>query len=52
MHVNEFRALLYLMMCSDPHPIQDEQWKELVLFANRQAHAFGYSDWIAAYHAL
>lgn len=46
----EFRALLDLLMCSDPYPCDGQT--ELAAFANRIAVQFGYSDWVEAYHML
>lgn len=45
----EFRALLDLLMCSDPYPA-DAGEDTIKFFANRISLDYGFSDWIDAYH--
>jgi hypothetical protein len=51
----EFRALLTLMMCSDPWPIPPDTngydgHGTLLDFIDRESNLRGYDDWIEAYH--
>ncbi len=49
----QFRAFLFLLMCSDPWPVNEEgHQKVLNDFANEESQRHGYNDWIEAYHAL
>lgn len=45
----EYRAFLDLLMHSDPYPV-DCGKDALISYANREAFARGYDDWIDAYH--
>lgn len=44
----ELRALLTLMMCSDPRPAGTEDVLEALL--DRESNARGFANWIVAYH--
>lgn len=50
----EFRALLDLMMCSDPWPVTDtgngDGHDTLIQLVEREAKERGYRDWIGACH--
>lgn len=50
----QFRALLNLMMCSDPWPISGLSGKldedALLAYCDRVAKSLGYNNWIEAYH--
>lgn len=50
----EYRALLDLLMCSDPWPVDsdDHDWThdEITRLVDREALARGYADWVVAYH--
>ncbi len=52
MNDEQFRALLDMVMCSDPWPIEDGgNNQELVTdLLEREATNRGFSDWITAYH--
>lgn len=53
MNDKAYRAFLNLMMCSDPWPVySDNNQNQLIMeqFANEQAKARGYRDWIHAFH--
>lgn len=57
MNQNQFRALLDLLMCSDPWPIEgqagDESRKLLIEFANCEStETYGKDNWIIAYHEI
>lgn len=48
-----FRALLDLMMCSDPWPVgRDGVWNERVVkdLLDEESRKRGYADWVGAYH--
>lgn len=45
-----FRALLDLIMCSDPSPV-DARTDQLVrAWADEESKRWGFADWIDAYH--
>lgn len=46
----EFRAILNLLMCSDPFPTALEDQLVITAWADKQAEEFGFTDWIDAYH--
>lgn len=46
----EFRALLDLVMCSDPWPLQDHAEATLKQLLDQAAWSRGYAGWINAYH--
>lgn len=48
----EFTALMALCMCSDPSPIEDQDDAYVEFFLNNVAGAFGFDNWIQAYHQL
>jgi hypothetical protein len=50
MNDDAFATLLELLMVSDPWPL-DRAKEHLEDFADDQALARGFSDWIEAYHA-
>ena len=52
MTLREFRALLDLLMASDPNPAGQKNDEILEQFANDQARLLGYENWVAAYHTL
>jgi len=46
-----FRALLDLLMVSDPWPLQDSESQKLLDdFADSESRARGYDGWVVAYH--
>ena len=45
-----FRALLDLLMVSDPFPLDEISHDELCLFADQQSLLRGFENWIVAYH--
>ncbi len=47
-----YRAILDLLMCSDPYPVPDDGvgQKILTALANDEAKKRGYGDWVVAYH--
>ncbi len=47
----QFRALLDLMMCCDPWPVDDPSNQETVeFFVNATARLYGYDSWYVAFH--
>lgn len=55
MNDREYRALLDLLVCSDPWPVEDDDGRShelLNAFANKEAAERGYGSWIEAYHAI
>ena len=49
----QYRALLDLMMCSDPWPVTGDDTENQVLvteLANTEAVKRGYENWVDAYH--
>ena len=49
----EYRALLDLMMCSDPWPVSDSENQDIIKrFAKREARKRGFDSWVAAYHVF
>ena len=50
MKANEFRALLVLIMCSDPWPVDDRNQELIEAMANREAIERGFTGWVDAYH--
>lgn len=56
MNKTQFRALLDLLMCSDPWPIEEEAGethKLLIEFANCESReTYGMANWIVAYHEI
>jgi len=46
----EFRAILNLLMCSDPWPAGVEDRLIIEPWADKQAQEFGFKDWIDAYY--
>lgn len=47
----QFEALLDLMMCSDPWPLQDEARESLIGLANSEAKKRHYDDWVDAFNS-
>lgn len=49
-----FRALLDLIMCSDPWPVQDDGTSQrlIELMATEEAKRRGFDTWVEAYHNL
>ncbi len=47
-----YRAILDLLMCSDPYPVPDDGVGQeiLIALANDEAKKRGYGDWVVAYH--
>ena len=45
-----FRALLDLLMISDPWPLDEKSHDELRCFADKESRLRGHDDWIEAYH--
>jgi hypothetical protein len=52
MNEQELKALVTLMMVSDPWPIDEDSRDLLVNFAEEQALKLGYTDFIDAYHSI
>ena len=52
MNRKELRALMNLLMVSDPSPLSSAEDAALRDVADRVAMEFGYHDWIDAYHNL
>jgi hypothetical protein len=49
----QLRAFVYLLMCADPWPVDDENNQLIVdAFADEEAMRHGFNDWVEAYHAL
>lgn len=50
----QFRALMDLIMVSDPWPLEDDEFSQntLIDLANKEAHARSFDSWIDAYHEL
>ena len=48
----EFRALLNLMMVSDPWPLSKEENDILEHMLDTEARVRGYDGWIVAYHEM
>lgn len=49
----EFRAVLELIMVSDPYPIPEEGHQlKVEAWADKEARARGYGSWIEAYHQI
>ena len=46
----EYRALLDLIMCSDPWPVPDENQKIIEILADKEAMRRGFNNWVIAYH--
>lgn len=46
----EFRALLHLMMASDPWPGTEEENDILIALLDNESIAHGYDNWIVAFH--
>ena len=49
---HQFRALLDLLMVSDPWPLDKAGEVILKTFADREAKTWGFQDWIEAYMKL
>uniref|UniRef100_A0A6H1ZA09 Uncharacterized protein n=1 Tax=viral metagenome TaxID=1070528 RepID=A0A6H1ZA09_9ZZZZ len=47
---DQFKALLDLIMCSDPWPTDKNNQKTIEQLANEEADKRNYNDWIEAYH--
>ena len=52
MNDEELRALMHLLMVSDPSPLTQAQDKALRNLADREARARGFDGWYAAYHQM
>jgi hypothetical protein len=52
MNDQELRALLDLLMCSDPYPTCDRGEEILKALARRESINRGYDGWIDAYHRM
>jgi hypothetical protein len=50
----EFEALMRLMMCADPYPVEDDSigQEELSTLLAEEAQARGWDSWITAYHQM
>lgn len=46
----QFRMLLDLTMVTDPWPLGPDENDILIAFITEQSEAFGYNDWVEAYH--
>lgn len=46
----ELRALLDLLMVSDPWPLDNQAQRHLVDFADRESQRRGFENWTVAYH--
>ncbi len=53
MNNKSYRALLDLIMCSDPWPVADsgENQETIIPMANGEAKSRGFDCWVDAYHA-
>lgn len=47
-----FKALMGLVMASDPSPITDNEDKIIRDWLDKESVARGFSDWIDAYHRI
>jgi hypothetical protein len=52
MTTDQFIAILALMMSSDPWPLDGENELVVIEWANTEAKARGYANWIDAYMQL
>lgn len=54
MNDQTLRALLDLLMCSDPWPVVPENGSQrlLIAYADDEARKRGFTDWVGAYHRL
>lgn len=50
MNDRQFRALLNLVMASDPTPLSDEEDDTVRDLLANEAHKRGFMDWIEAFH--
>jgi len=48
----EFNALMELLMCCDPWLVGTKNEKIVKEWADKEARARGYRDWIEAYHLV
>jgi hypothetical protein len=49
----ELKDFCELLMCTDPDPTATPGCLErMTAFANKQAQAHGFTDWVEAYHKL
>ena len=48
----EFRALLDLVMVSDPWPLPGEHESAVNAYLTKESQRRGYADWVEAYHDL
>lgn len=50
----EFKALMVLVMCSDPWPVDGDESGQGIIWGllDREAEARGYDNWITAYHDM
>lgn len=47
-----YRALLDLIMCSDPWPVEGENQQIIESMANEEAKRRGFDTWVDAYHQM
>ena len=52
MTLDQFHALVSLLMVSDPWPLTDGEMFTLIEWADSQAQWRGYDGWIDAYHSI
>ncbi len=53
MNLEELKAFLTLLMCSDPWPVPENYGNDLLQkFADSESQRHGFRDWIEAYHKL
>lgn len=52
MELEEFKAIMALVMFSDPCPVNPITENQIISFLNRKSKEMGFIDWIEAYHKL
>ncbi len=48
----DYRALLDLIMCSDPWPVEGENQQIIEAMATEEAKRRGWDSWVDAYHYM
>ncbi len=48
----DYRAILDLVMCSDPWPVDGGNQEKILVMIDRMGKARGFTDWVEAYHKL
>ena len=52
MNEGQFKALLDLLMVSDPWPLDEQAHRALLAYANAESGKRGYDGWIHAFHEI